>query len=418
MSAYVKWDANAKFVPLAPVGLDLDQTLGKVTEDDCRFGEIASCAGAGADAGRARLFLRPAGEHGRTAGIDRARAAGAAAGSGHRVGCNDGRHRSEKVAPGRTGVRLPADRRADAPLRRLGGELYADPAGAGGAHAVARAGSVRSRALDGGHPAHGTGTRAADRCPSPRAGTGRRRSCLDAVRTGACGRRVVRRDRRLACARRVRADNDPASPGGGSARPDLCRTGADGGAERGRRRVAPERVGAKVRRDLARWRDRLGQDGGLFRGGRGCLGTGQAGADPVARNRADAGLSRPLSRSLRRQACAVAFRPAAEDARAGLAPGGGGPRAGGGRRSLGAVPAVQGAGADRRRRGARPRLQAGGSRFLQRPRHGDRARAYRWFSSSAGFGDAVGRKPRQRARRVATSASYCRRDMPTPRCPT
>ena len=67
------------------------------------------------------------------------------------------------------------------------------------------------------------------------------------------------------------------------------------------------------------------------------------------------------------------------------------------RRALGAVPAVPRTRPDRRRRGARPRLQAGGSRLLQRARHGGGARPHRRLPGRARLGDAVDRKPGQRA---------------------
>ena len=58
-----------------------------------------------------------------------------------------------------------------------------------------------------------------DGCAGARAGDGRRRARLDAIRPGACGRRVVDGDRRAEGARRVRDGDDPAAPGGGRARP-------------------------------------------------------------------------------------------------------------------------------------------------------------------------------------------------------
>ena len=102
----------------------------------------------------------------------------------------------------------------------------------------------------------------------------------------------------------------------------------------------------------------------------------------------------------------------------GLAAGGRGRRARRGRRAVGAVPAVPGARADRRRRGARPRLQAGGPRLLQCPRHGGGARPHRRLPGRAGLGDAVDRKPGQRAIRAATAAPCCRPALPKRRCPT
>ena len=148
----------------------------------------------------------------------------------------------------------------------------------------------------------------------------------------------------------------------------------------GRRHPAQEHRGGQFRRHADRRRHRFGQDGGLFRGGRRGAGQGQAGADPAAGNRADARLPRALPGPLRRKAGRMAFRPAAAHARKGLAPGGGGRRAGGRRRALGAVPAVPRSRPDRRRRGARPRLQAGGPRLLQCPRHGGGARPHRRLS--------------------------------------
>ncbi len=84
---------------------------------------------------------------------------------------------------------------------------------------------------------------------------------------------------------------------------------------------------------------------------------------------------RALRGPLRRAPGRVAFRRAAAHARAGLAAGGRRRGAGGGRRALGAVPAVPRSRPDRRRRGARPCLQAGGPRLLQCARHGGGAGA-------------------------------------------
>ena len=108
----------------------------------------------------------------------------------------------------------------------------------------------------------------------------------------------------------------------------------------------------------------------------------QAGADPSAGDRADPAFLERFAEPLRRPAGGVALRSAAAAAGTGLAPGRRRPRAGGGRRALGSVPAVRRARPDRRRRRARSGLQAGGACLLQRPRHGGGARhtspASRW----------------------------------------
>ena len=172
--------------------------------------------------------------------------------------------------------------------------------------------------------------------------------------------------------------------------------GAFAGPERRGRDAARSRRQGRAGRDAGRRRHRLGQDRGLFRGGRRGAGQGQAGADPAAGNRADPRFPRAIPGPVRRKAGRMAFGPAAEDARTRLAAGRRGQRQGGRRRALGALPAVPATRADRRRRGARPRLQAGGPRLLQRPRHGGGARAHRRLPGGAGLGHAVDRKPGQR----------------------
>ncbi len=75
----------------------------------------------------------------------------------------------------------------------------------------------------------------------------------------------------------------------------------------------------------------------------------QAGADPDAGDRAHRAVPRPLRRALRRAPGGMAFRDRAAKARADLGGGRGGRGFGGGRRALGAVPALRQPRPDRRR---------------------------------------------------------------------
>ena len=88
----------------------------------------------------------------------------------------------------------------------------------------------------------------------------------------------------------------------------------------------------------------------------------------------------------------------------------------GGRRALGAVPALQGARPHRRRRGARHRLQAGGSRPLPGPRHGGGARAA-WASLPVVLASAT---PSIESHVNARTGRYaqvdCRGATPAPSC--
>ena len=89
--------------------------------------------------------------------------------------------------------------------------------------------------------------------------------------------------------------DDPAAAGRRRARSGLWRAPSSSADQQrgGATRCASGR-GRRLRRDAARRRHRLGQDRGLFRGGRRGARAGQAGADPAAGNRADARLPRAL----------------------------------------------------------------------------------------------------------------------------
>ncbi len=104
-----------------------------------------------------------------------------------------------------------------------------------------------------------------------------------------------------------------------------------------------EAVGeGRLRAVPARRGHRLGQDRSLFRGDRAGSQEGPAGACPASRNRADRGLPAALRGSLRLRRRWSGIRPRSNRPSA-AAPGGRSPRrkrAGGGRRALGAVPAL------------------------------------------------------------------------------
>ena len=110
------------------------------------------------------------------------------------------------------------------------------------------------------------------------------------------------------------------------------RAAADALRDNGRRR--------RLWRHAARWRHRLGQDRGLFRGGGRVHPARQAGARVDARDRADDAVSRPLHRPLRHAAGGMAFAAFAAAARTHLVGGSVGRGQRGGRRAFGAVSAV------------------------------------------------------------------------------
>ena len=252
-----------------------------------------------------------------------------------------------------------------------------------------------------------------------RARARRRRLCLDAVRPRPCGRRFADRHRRPARAGRVRAGDDPAATDRGRPRPELCATRPDRRTS-ARRQLrcgpAPRRAGSASR----------------------CSTASPARARPRSISkrsprRVEAG--KQVLILLPEIALTQAFLERFHD-RFGARPAewhsdvpprmrervwrqvAEGRVARRRRRAFGAVPAVQGTRPDHRRRGARPRLQAGRPRLLPCARHGGGARPHRRLPGRARLGDAVGRKPRQRASRAATPASRCRRGLPMPRCPT
>ena len=184
----------------------------------------------------------------------------------------------------------------------------------------------------------------------------------------------------------------------------------------------PARGGGPADRRGRRWRlfghaagrrHRLGQDRGLFRGGRRrrCA----AGRQVLVLLPEIALSAQWLDRFAARFGVAagrMAFRARPAAAPAQLAGGGRrrGPRRG--RRPLGAVPALSRSRPDRGRRGARERLQAGGRRRLPGPRHGGGARPSRRLPGGAGLGHAVAGDAGQcrgRALRRAGAAVAARR---------
>ena len=168
-------------------------------------------------------------------------------------GCRSGRARSpassgtapveavdpKKLRPIDAGLRLPADRPSRCGASSTGSRTTRcrRPAWWRAWCCARRRPSTRSR----GSRACSARDSEPDRMTAARdarARTGRRRACLDALRPGACRRRVVDRHRRAEGARRVRDGDDPAAAGGGGARPGLCRSRAERRPERGGRDAA------------------------------------------------------------------------------------------------------------------------------------------------------------------------------------
>ncbi len=151
-------------------------------------------------------------------------------------------------------------------------QLYAVAAGHGGAHGAARAGRLRSAsrrwrgcAARGSEPDRMTPARASGAGTCRATGWPGRRSGL-AHAAGVTASRDRRTCRGRAASRRVMM---PPPPGGRAPDPQLCASGElSRRPERGGGRAARRRRAGRVLGDAARRRHRLGQDRGLFRGGR------------------------------------------------------------------------------------------------------------------------------------------------------
>ena len=189
--------------------------------------------------------------------------------------------------------------------------------------------------------------------PAARTGAGAdRRSPGPDPRTGERRRRVRRGDPRPGQDRRDRGgrgrDRHPLSPARPRFRP------ADAVPRPARRRRHAGRGGgrARVSPDVARRRHRIGQDRGLFRGGRRGDPRGPPDAGPAARDRADRAVPAAVPRPLRVRAGRVAFGAALDPAPPRLARDRERRGAGHGRRAIGAVPPLSQPRPDRRRRGA------------------------------------------------------------------
>ena len=181
----------------------------------------------------------------------------------------------------------------------------------------------------------------------PRARNRQERADLGQVEPGRGSRRQPRRDRRAGRCRRPR-HRASARLARHAARSVAPAGHAHQGAGRGRARPAGEHQG-RLHRDAARRRHRLGQDRNLFRGHRRSPGARQASAGADARDRAHQSVHYPLRGALRRPPRRMAFRRLGADARPRLARGGREQGEAGGRRPLGAVPALPRSRPDRRR---------------------------------------------------------------------
>ena len=282
------------------------------------------------------------------------------------------------AAPRHPRARASASRPAARPLLRLTGDR-ARPDDRGARPRARRLRRLRQRS-------------ASRRASSPALAGRRRRRSSRASRPRACSparsapaTRPIPRSTRDAAPRALSADQAAA---------------AGDAARRGR--------GRRLFDHAAQGRHRLGQDRGLSRGGRRgaraaaarrwcccprsrCPSSSSTGSRRASAPARPNGI--PASRRPRRRR---AWRAVGERR-----------RAAGGRRALGAVPAVPRPRPHRRRRGARRLLQAGGRRALPRPRHGGAARLDRGRGGGARLGHAVARELGQRRRRASTRGSTC-----------
>ena len=271
--------------------------------------------------------------------------------------------------------RHTADASRAAPVRRLGGQLHPCPARRGDGHGAARCraggrwagerlATCRTAAGRAGYrgAAQGAGRAGATRAARHRRpGARRRRRRRRGARHGGCRAAGSRRAAGRATVRHPRPGPSGAGPVAGP-----------GGR---RRHAAPGGGGTAFSRHAAGRRHRLRQDRGLSGGGRRMPAARPPGAGAAAGDRAVLAMAGAVRAPLRRRAGGVAFRPDLAGAADDLARGGRRRGAGGGRRPLGAVPAVPRPWPGRGRRGARDGVQAGGGRGLPRPRHGGGAGA-------------------------------------------
>ena len=285
-------------------------------------------------------------------------------------------------------IDTPPMRAGHPPADRLDRRLHAVSAGRGDADGVARiaprnrAGAGLAAPSDAGAcPPFTDARRPRARPPRPAAETAHHRG------TGAGGRGQRRRDPRHG---RCRVADRRAAPLAQPFRPPTppilgrpCRP-----TRKRRRRRCATRWPARILGHAAGWRHRLGQDRGLPGGDRPGAAGRPPGAGAAAGDRAVLAMAVAVRAAVRRGPGGLALRPDLARAAHHVAGGGRGQGPGGGRRPVGAVPAVSGSGLRRRRRGARDRVQAGGGHRLPRPRHGGGAGAAVRGAGDPGLGDA------------------------------
>ena len=286
--------------------------------------------------------------------------------------------------------RHSADAAGAAPVRRLGGRLHPVAAGRGDGDGAAhrRAGARRRRRPAGGAPIQ---------CPrrgSPRRGArywtrwpnGSRARTGELARAAGVGAGVVRgmADAGLLVPAVLPIEPpfaipDPEHPG------QVLAPDQEAAAAALRQAVAARDFSVTLLDGVTG----SGKTEVVSGGGGGMPAPGPPGTGAAAGDRAVLAVAGALRAPLRRGAGGLAFGPDLAGPPGDLARGGRGRGAGGGRRPVGAVPAVPRPRPGGDRRGARDGVQAGGGRGLPRPRHGGGARAVLLGAGGAGVRHAI-----------------------------
>ncbi len=164
---------------------------------------------------------------------------------------------------------LPPLQPGTAQFRRLGRELYRQLARHGAADVSAHGRESRRRTRARRRASCRSAAAADDDGTRARARAARRRHGARQERRGARGGRERRRDRWAHRRRHARNRGAAAGAGRGKARSGFCANGFHQRPERCCRATESNGGGGRLFGDVARWRHRLRQDRGLFRGGGG-----------------------------------------------------------------------------------------------------------------------------------------------------
>ena len=246
-------------------------------------------------------------------------------------------------------ARSPAAEGRAAALRRLGLRLHAEPARHGAAHVPAHGRAPGRGARAPRRAARRPAAAAHDGSASPRARSPGRRPAARKVR----GRRGGRRQRGvidgLVDEGTLRSRGAAAGAGRDRARSRISARPTSRRRNAPRRMRCGETVTGRLLGHADRRRHRLGQDRSLLRGGGRDDPARPPDADPDAGDRAHGAVPRPLRRSASASAGRMALAAHAAPARPHLAAVAEGDDQGGGRRPLGAVPALCGSRPDRGR---------------------------------------------------------------------